>query len=114
MKVLELNPKPQNKIEFHFNKLKFIPAEFGCYILTNFLGDILYIGLTNSLKVRYKQHLDTPKKVALTELGVAYYFFYLIINDEHKLNKLERGWMNHFELLEGKLPILNSIHPPLR
>lgn len=114
MKVLELNPKPKNKIEFQFNKLKFIPNEFGCYVLTNFLGDILYIGLTNNLKVRYKQHLDTPKKVSMTELGVAYYFYYLILNDEAKLNKLERGWMNHFELLEGKLPILNSVHSPLR
>ena len=29
MKVLELNPKPKSKIEFHFNKLKFIPDELG-------------------------------------------------------------------------------------
>lgn len=114
MKVLELNPKPKTKIEFHFNKLKFIPETLGCYVITNFLDDILYIGLTNNLKVRYKQHLDTPKKVALTELGVAYYFYYAILNDENKLNKLERGWINYFELIEGRLPILNSVHSPFR
>ena len=114
MNVLELNPKPQNRIEFHFNKLKFLPEKEGCYVITNYSGDILYIGLTNNLKARYKQHLDTPKKVELTEIGIAYYFYYLIINDENKLNKFERGWLNHYELVEGKLPILNSKHSPLR
>lgn len=114
MKVLELSPKPQKKIEFHFNKLKFIPEVFGCYVLTNFLDDILYIGLTNNLKVRCKQHLTSPKKIGLTELGATYYFHYLIYSDATKLNKVERGWINYFELVEGKLPVLNSIHSPFR
>lgn len=114
MKYFELHPKPENKIEFHLSKLKFIPEREGCYMISNFSGDIMYIGLTNNLKIRFKQHLNSTKKVELTKIGIAFYFFYLLVNDKNKLNQLERGWLNHYELVEGKLPILNTIHTPLR
>ena len=43
MKITELKPIVSNKTEFHLSKVKFIPVEHGCYVLTNYLNDILYI-----------------------------------------------------------------------
>lgn len=113
MKITELNPKVTLKTDFHLSKAKFVPGQFGCYVLTNHSNDILYIGQTNNLKARIKQHLDNPHKTGLTELGVAHFFYYKIVDKERELNKLERGWLNHFELIEGKIPILNSLHAPI-
>lgn len=113
MKITELYPEVTSKTEFHLSKVKFVPEVYGCYVITNFFNDILYIGLTNNLKTRIKQHLDNPHKTKLTELGVAHYFYYKAVDNESELTKLERGWFNHYELTEGKLPILNSVHSPL-
>ena len=113
MKITELKPIVSNKTEFHLSKVKFIPVEHGCYVLTNYLNDILYIGKANNLNIRIKQHLENPLKTEITALGVAYFYYYKTVINENELFKLERGWLNHFELKEGKLPILNSIHAPI-
>lgn len=113
MKITELNPKVVLKSEFHLSKVKFVPERFGCYALTNYSNDIMYIGQTNNLKSRMIQHLKNSKKTKLTDLGVTYYFHYKIVEKESELNKLERGWLNHFELAEGKIPVLNSVHGPI-
>lgn len=113
MKVSELSPKAESKLEFHLQKIKFFPTNGGCYVLTNFFQDVMYIGQSHNILTRIKQHLDNIKKTSLTELGVVYYVYYRIIDDVNKLNKLERGWLNHFELVEGNIPLLNSVRAPI-
>jgi len=113
MKITELSPKIFEKIEFQLSKVKFLPEKMGCYVITNFSKDIMYIGQTINLKSRLQQHLENDQKTKLTSNGKAYYFYFKIIEQEIHLNKLERGWLNAFELKEGHIPILNSVRGPV-
>jgi len=113
MNIKDLLPPTENKIEFHLSKLNFLPELNSCYVISNFFGEILYIGLTNNLKRRVKEHLESREKTKLTQKGKGYFLYYKIIEREIELKIHERSWLNQFELMEGKLPILNSIHSPL-
>lgn len=111
MKVDNLVPKPLQKELFKLHRQKFVTDASGCYALTNFPGDILYLGLASNLRRRFEQHLEAPEKVKPTPLGVAYYFYWLEAVD---LEKLERTWINAHTLVEGKMPHLNKVSSPLR
>jgi len=113
MKITELIPVVINKTDFRLSKVKFLPEIFGCYVITNYYGDILYIGQTNNLRTRINTHLNDIHKTQNTELGKAFYLYYNVVGKEIHLSKLERGWLNHFELVEGKLPLLNSVRAPV-
>ena len=63
MKVEELTPKPIDKVQFKLASFKSVPHDNGCYILTTFENDILYIGLAVNLNNRFKQHLENPEKI---------------------------------------------------
>ena len=86
-----------------------IPAQTGCYVLANVKDVVLYIGLAADLHRRFGQHLDSPEKTGVTPLGKAVFFYWLETQDT---NKLERTWMNIYQLSEGKLPVLNSVYSP--
>lgn len=47
----------------------FIPDNSGCYVLTSFDGNVLYVGLTKNLKRGMAQHLDNREKVNPTSNG---------------------------------------------
>jgi excinuclease UvrABC nuclease subunit len=113
MKTDVLVPRPDKRIEFSYQKARFVPVRPGCYVLTNFLNDIVYIGLSKNLNRRIQDHLDNKEKRQITPSGVAYWFHYLIVDNENKLNSVERGWLNQYELNCGELPLLNKVHSPL-
>jgi hypothetical protein len=109
MKLSKLIPQPQKVQAFKLNRLKFVPDCSGCYVLTNFSNDILYVGLANNLQNRMKQHLDDPRKTSETSIGRAVLFHWI----EHQdLNKIERTWLNIHVEHEGKYPVLNKIFSP--
>jgi len=112
MKIEQLLPKPDNKIQFKLSLYKSVPKMSGVYILTTFENDILYIGQTNNLYNRFQQHLDNPKKTEPTNVGKAVWFFYMEY-DMNNLPKLERTWLNQFESTQGELPILNKVNSPV-
>ncbi len=109
MKVSELTPYPAHTETFKRSRQRFIPAESGCYVLTTFLGDVLYIGLSNNLRRRMGEHLDNPDKTNETALGRAVLFHW---SEGKNMNQIERTWMNIHIQSEGVLPILNSIYSP--
>ncbi len=109
MIVESLDPTVEHREAFKRNREKSVPDRAGCYALTSFTGEILYIGLATDLRRRFGQHLDSPHKTAATPLGVATFFYWLETADIHKL---ERTWMNIHILAEGKLPVLNSVYSP--
>ena len=113
MKVSKLAPLPVSKTDFSYQALKFVPAKPGCYALTSYSEDVLYIGLSKNLSIRIRQHLDNPKKHEVTELGKSYFVHLIILENENEAYKVERGWLNIHELNEGKLPPLNSVHSPV-
>jgi len=113
MIVNELIPIPVNKLEFSYEKRKFIPQKYGCYVLTNFNNEILYIGLSDNLFQRVQKHLDSHEKNDLTKYGRAYWYYYMELDNEKQIYSTERGWLNLYELKHGELPPLNKNHSPI-
>jgi hypothetical protein len=113
MKIEQLLPKPDNKVPFKLSSYKNVPKISGCYVLSTFENDILYIGLSDNLYNRFKQHLDNPEKTYPTPNGKAVWFYYMEY-DKINLPKLERTWLNQFEGIHGELPILNKVHSPIK
>ncbi len=112
MKVEELIPLPKDKVNFKLASFKFVPKEAGCYVLTTFDNNILYIGYSVNLNDRFMQHLDNPDKTNPTIEGKAIWF-YFITYDLKNLPKLERTWINHFVAMHGRLPIMNKVNSPV-
>ena len=115
MNVANLHPPPQEKVPFQLSALSAypqVPEDSGCYVLTSFEGRILYIGQSKNLRRRFEKHLDNPVKTQATLQGRAVWFHWLL-HDELHLNALERGWGNEHAAVEGHLPILNDISPPV-
>lgn len=113
MNVSQLTPLPGQKVVFTLASVKLLPSVAGCYVLTNFSDEILYVGLTVNLFQRFKQHRETPEKCQPTNLGRAQWFHF-VTADETEINAIERGWQNQFSAIHGALPILNKIDSPVR
>jgi excinuclease UvrABC nuclease subunit len=111
MKVNQLSPVPTMRETFKRSREKLIPPAAGCYVLSNFSGDVLYIGLAINLRRRFGQHLDNPDKTGETKNGRAVFFFWLEVN-EMEINKIERTWLGIHTQNEGTLPILNKVFSP--
>lgn len=109
MKVHILSPAPTGREAFRRDRERFIPDCAGCYALTTFTQDVLYVGLATSLRRRFGQHLDSPEKTAITPLGRAILFWWLKTPDT---NKVERTWMNIHMIAEASLPFLNKAYSP--
>lgn len=112
MKIDELSPQPTDKVHFRLSSFKSVPKETGCYVLTTFDEEILYIGLSDNLFNRFQQHLGNLEKTNPTKEGKAVWFFFTIYNPKN-LPKLERTWINHFSARHGRLPILNKVNSPV-
>ncbi len=112
MKIKQLNPIPTEKVAFKLSSYKIIPKTSGCYILTTYDDSVLYIGLATNLNNRFKQHLDNPEKTNPTSEGKALWFYYVLF-DSSNLPKLERTWLNQFQTIHGKFPILNKTSSPI-
>ena len=110
MNIEELSPQPTSSQPFRRDRQKFIPDAGGCYVLTTFGGDVLYVGLAIDMRRRMGQHLDTPAKRAPTPLGRAVVFHWLSCAD---LQQVERTWMNIHIQHEGRLPPLNGAYSPV-
>lgn len=109
MKLALLIPIPYASEAFRRSREKFVPTKPGCYVLTTFEQDVLYIGLTVNLRRRVNEHLDSSAKTELTAQGRAVLVHWIETVD---INKVERTWLNIYLLNEGRLPILNSIYSP--
>jgi hypothetical protein len=112
VKYDQLIPCPSFKVAFSYSESFLIHKNSGCYIITNFFGEILYIGLSKCLKNRFCQHLESRKKTAVGAYGKPSFFIYLLI-DESFLERVERTWMHQFTMLHGYFPILNKVSSPL-
>lgn len=110
MKVELLEPAPEACEPFRRDRVRLVPPKPGCYVLTTFQKDVLYLGLTVNLRRRLDEHLDNPSKTGLTAQGRAVLFHWLLASDIHVV---ERTWMNIHLLNEGRLPILNSVYSPV-
>ena len=113
MKATLLTPSLEGRVEFAAGHLNRISPMTGCYVISNFADDILYIGKTVNLQKRFMEHIATPEKSVLTQNGRAYWFHFLKVSSESRLSSIERGWLNQYELEEGCLPVLNKVRAPI-
>jgi len=110
--VSELTPPPDQRTLFKLSSFKKVPKTPGCYILTTFDEAILYIGLSVNLNKRFQEHLANPDKIDVTENGKAFWF-HCSGYDKGNLNKLERTWLNQYQTVHGRRPILNKMDSPV-
>ena len=110
MNADNLVPAPAARTNFRRDRYRDVPSASGCYVLASFAGFILYVGLASSLRRRFEEHLDNPDKVGVTKHGAAYWFYWL---QAKRLEPLERGWMNQYQVIHAALPILNRANSPL-
>jgi len=109
MNISALVPQPSHREPFNRAKERFVPEKLGCYVLTTFEDVILYIGLTDNLRRRMNEHLDSAQKTSLTKFGRAVFFYWLETPDTYKL---ERTWLNIHSYTDGSLPVLNGMNSP--
>ena len=109
MKIDDLIPFPKDRVTFKLASYKSVPKVTGCYVLTTFDNDILYIGLSDNLFERFQQHLNNPEKTNPTAEGKAIWFFFATYNPKN-LPQLERTWINQYVALHGRLPIMNKVN----
>lgn len=112
MKAENLVPQPLEKVQFRLSSYKLVPIKAGCYCITTFDNNILYIGLSENIHERLYQHLKNPDKVKPSEEGKAIWFYFMRY-DKRNLQKLERTWLNQYVSIHGRLPILNKVNSPI-
>jgi hypothetical protein len=113
MKIDLLNPTPILRIQYKLLYFKHVPKESGCYVLTSFELDILYIGLSVNLYNRFIQHLGNKTKAKSTTFGKATWFYYKQYN-KMNLPKLERTWLNQYLNIHAQFPVFNNVSSPLK
>lgn len=113
MNVNALTPTAGAPLSFDYESVRRLSAEPGCYVLTNFTGDVIYIGQAVSLRARLEQHLDAGRHRELTIYGRASLVRVLVLESPLMISTHERGWLNQCELADGMLPPLNKIHAPV-
>jgi predicted GIY-YIG superfamily endonuclease len=112
MIVSQLIPNVTERVRFSLKFRKFLPASSGCYVLANFFGEVLYVGLTDSLNRRFREHRETKEKRDATTQGTGYWFYYLGC-EPRELARVERTWINQHVELHGVRPILNKVDSPI-
>ena len=112
MNVDALKPRLNARVLFKLSMSVRVPKDAGCYVLTTFDGTILYIGLTESLKRRFEEHLDNKQKIKLTDDGAAFWFYFMKCSSG-KLAFYERSWLEQFRIVHGRLPVLNKASSPV-
>jgi hypothetical protein len=111
VKVDQLIPIAQRSEPFRLSHEKFIPEKPGCYALVSATFTVLYLGLTDNLRRRMRQHRDNEEKTSGTVAGRAVLFYW---REDDEPYALERSWLNLHYLLEGVRPVLNKIDSPVR
>jgi hypothetical protein len=113
MRVEKLSPKPDQRTRFAWSHHVTVPDQPGCYALVAFGGNVLYVGLaTVSVRSRMGCHLETEAKRKGTDLGVPFWFDFLV-KTAPEVAAIERGWMNQAVLADGEMPQLNRVYSPL-
>lgn len=113
MRVDRLLPLPNMHSQFAWSHHVTVPDKPGCYALATYGGNLLYVGLaTVSIRDRMGAHLDTSDKRKGGQLGVPFWFYY-ILQPPGEVTSIERGWMNQAVLEDGEIPPLNRIYSPL-
>ncbi len=112
MKITQLIPNVEVRVRFSLRDHRLVPEVSGCYVLTTFHGDVLYVGLATDLHSRFAQHRDDAGKCGETPFGVAFWFYFLLA-DSNETRRVERTWQNLHLECHGELPCFNKVYSPV-
>jgi hypothetical protein len=65
------------------------------------------------LQRRFGEHRGSKEKTKPTVKGTAFWFYFLACEDK-ELRRLERTWLNQFEVEHGCLTVFNKVSSPIR
>lgn len=112
MKVAWLEPKVVNKVHFTWKGHILVPDSAGCYAITTFSEEVVYVGIASSLRNRMGDHLETPEKRGGFNGEVSYWFHFLEEGNEYQRKRIEAGWLLLSTAIDGCYPPLNKIASP--
>lgn len=110
MKPAELDNKLGVHVPFQSRDEWRVPEMAGCYLITNAYHEILYIGQTDNLHRRMKEHLKDSRVVRPTTIGRATWFYFVKIIGSSPKDAEDRLLFNYVAK-NGHLPVLNRIGP---
>ena len=104
MNVKELIPSVTHSGRIWPGQENFAHEGSGCYVITDFIGDILFIGTGANIRdsiILTLSSLEKPASVSYQNPG---FFHWRLAMDPVAL---ERVWLKRHTLAEGFLPVLN-------
>lgn len=112
MLVSALNPACEGRVQFSRSALSSLPESAGCYAISAYGQEILYLGQSKNVHDRVRQHLDSGEKSGQTPWGLAFWLDYILC-ERQDLDNVERGWVMQYRLSnDGEFPYFNKVSPP--
>ena len=105
-KALRRRHSDFNRVPFKLSDAVKVHAAPGCYVLSNFTDEVIYIGQSVNLRRRMQEHLKSSRMTALTRLGYASWFCYGLWG-QSEIVKIESEMLSQYQMSEGRLPPLN-------
>ena len=111
MKSSCLFPRPTERVVFRAYYCHLVPRCAGCYAITSFDDDILYIGKSIDLKRRFLEHINSSKNNTKVSIcGLIWFYYY--VADMKCISDIEKSWMKQHTEAHGQLPTLNILYAP--
>lgn len=94
------------RVPFKLSEAIKVHASSGCYVLSSFSDEVIYIGQSVNLFRRMQEHLNNPRMTAMTRLGFVSWFCYELWGQD-KIVDIESDMLFDYQQIEGCLPPLN-------
>ena len=95
-----------NRVPFKLSEAVRVHEAPGCYVLSNFNDEVIYIGQSVNLFRRMQEHLNDPRMTAMTRLGFVSWFCYELWGRD-EIADIESDMLFNYQQIEGRLPPLN-------
>lgn len=105
-KVIRRRHSDFNRVPFKLSAAVKVHAAPGCYVLSNFSDEVIYIGQSVNLCRRMQEHLKSSRMTALTRLGYAAWFCYELWGAGQIAN-VEADMLTAYWRVHRRLPPLN-------
>lgn len=106
MQVGHLQIALSGRTYFQPESLHLVPNHPGCYVLSDWNDEILYIGKTNSLHRRMGEHLNNAQQGGFTYWNNVVWFDYVLLYF-HQIDQTEQALLTQHQQQTGTYPVLN-------
>ena len=110
MKIRDLDQRFTDRARFALWDRNAVTKRSGCYALTNVVDEVIYIGETTDLRMRFEQHRADPRMDGIPAIGHAHWFYFFTCS-EIELIRTEDSLLTKHKFSTGSLPPLNRKGP---